>query len=112
MIELRYKGQNYIMFGKIKIRNGVNSIPEDEFYRLMKTPLFKHRIDSGVFTVPQGTPLEKPKDKKMEKTTEKTVETKIEKEVEKPVEQQVETETETKKKSKKEDSEKRFDEIV
>jgi hypothetical protein len=61
MVQVKYKGQNYVLFGRTRIVNGVNEIPDDEFYRLMKTPLFRSRIESGVFQVPQGTPLEKPK---------------------------------------------------
>lgn len=86
MVDVRYKGQNYIMFGKIKISNGVNSIAEDDFYRLMRTPLFKYRIEKGVFSVPLGTLLEKPKVNKMENTTEKVTEKVKEKQVEKPIE--------------------------
>lgn len=105
MINVTYKGQNYVMFGKIKIKNGVNPILEDEFYRLMRNPLFKYRIENGIFTVPANTPLER---KKMEKTTEKTVEKEVETEVQKTDDQSLEKDT--KKKTKEKES--RTDEII
>lgn len=61
MVALKYKGQNYVVFGRTRISAGMNEIPDDEFYRLMKSPLFKARVTSGVFTVPEGFPLEQPK---------------------------------------------------
>lgn len=61
MVQLKYKGQNYVVFGRTRINTGMNEIPDDEFYRLMKTPLFKARVTSGVFTVPEDFPLEQPK---------------------------------------------------
>lgn len=94
MINLTYKGQNYIIFGNIKIRNGVNSIPEEDFYRLMKDQFFRARLEKGIFTVPQGTKLEPTKTKKAE---------------EKPAE--VEEVKDSKKKTKEKESENRFDEI-
>lgn len=61
MVLLKYKGQNYISFGNRKIVNGVNDIPDDEFYKLMKFPTFKSRVLSNKFTVPFGFPLDAPK---------------------------------------------------
>lgn len=60
MVKITYKGQNYILFGKHRIGNGVTEIPDEEFYRLMKTPTFSARVRSNVFQVPKGFPLEHP----------------------------------------------------
>lgn len=60
MVQLKYKGQNYILFGKRRIANGVNEIPEEEFYKLMKSPSFSQRVKQRVFEVPKDFPLEKP----------------------------------------------------
>lgn len=72
MVALKYKGQNYVVFGRTRINTGMNEIPDDEFYRLMKSPLFKARVTSGMFQVPEGFPLEQPKvAKKLEKAAPK-----------------------------------------
>lgn len=63
MVEVRYKGTNYIQFGERKIVNGVNEIPEDEFYKLMDHPSFAERVKGKIFLVPAGHPLERPKEK-------------------------------------------------
>lgn len=61
MVAIKYKGQNSISFsGKAKIVNGINEIPDDLFYDLMKQKLFAVRVKSGIFEVPKGFPLEKP----------------------------------------------------
>lgn len=61
MVMIKYKGQNSITFaGKVKIVNGMNDVPDDVFYDLMKQKLFAIRVKSGVFEVPKGFPLEKP----------------------------------------------------
>lgn len=61
MVLVKYKGQNYLLFGRFKIVNGFNEIPDEEFYKLMKQPTFAHRISSGALSVPNGFPLEEPK---------------------------------------------------
>lgn len=72
MVQLKYKGQNYVVFGRTRINTGMNEIPDAEFYRLMKSPLFSSRVQSGVFQVPEGFPLEQPKPaKKVEKEASK-----------------------------------------
>lgn len=60
MVQVKYKGQNYIMFGTRKIVNGQNDIPDEEFYKLMNHPSFASRISSKVFEVPSGFSLVNP----------------------------------------------------
>lgn len=61
MVAIKYKGQNSITFaGKVRIVNGMNDVPDDVFYDLMKQKLFAIRVKSGIFEVPKGFPLEKP----------------------------------------------------
>jgi hypothetical protein len=67
MVKVTYKGQNYILFGKTRIANGVNEISDEEFYRLMKTPTFASRVNSKILQVPKDFPLEKPSKKRIEK---------------------------------------------
>lgn len=61
MVAVKYKGQNYLLFGSTKIVNGFNDIADQEFYKLMKYPTFSNRISSGILSVPNGFPLEDPK---------------------------------------------------
>lgn len=61
MVLLTYKGQNNVYFGSRKIVPGINDIPDDEFYKLMKYPTFKSRVESSKFSVPASFPLELPK---------------------------------------------------
>jgi len=72
MVNVIYRGQNYLMFGRIKIVNGNNEIAEDEFYKLMKYPTFAFRISNGTLQVPKDFPLEQPKPlKKADKSVSK-----------------------------------------
>jgi hypothetical protein len=61
MVQVKYKGSNYLLFGKNRIVNGINEIPDEEFYKLMKHPSFSSRITKGELGVPKDFPLEKPK---------------------------------------------------
>lgn len=54
MVQLKYKGQNPLIFGKISIKNGLNEINEEEFYNLMLHPSFVSRLQTRTFTVPKG----------------------------------------------------------
>lgn len=72
MVNLIYRGQNYVLIGKYKIVNGNNEIPDDDFYKLMKSPLFASRVNKKIFQVPKDFPLEKPEiEKKKEPRKEK-----------------------------------------
>lgn len=76
MVAIKYKGQSYISFGgKTKIVAGMNEISDDLFYDLMKQKLFAARVNSGVFEVPKGFPLERPT-KKMEQVENKSPDSK------------------------------------
>lgn len=59
MVQLRYKGQNFILVGGYKISTGYTEIKDEDFYRLMNSPTFAHRVELGVFQVPVDFPLKK-----------------------------------------------------
>lgn len=60
MVNLIYRGQNYVLIGKYKIVNGNNEIQDDDFYKLMKSPIFALRVNQKIFEVPKDFPLERP----------------------------------------------------
>ena len=59
MVAIKNNGKNCLMFGEISIKSGMTEIKDDDFYRLMKHPLFRFRIENKIFTVPPEFPLEK-----------------------------------------------------
>lgn len=59
MVAIKNNGKNCLMFGQISIKSGMTEIKDDDFYRLMKHPLFRFRIENRIFEVPVGFPLEK-----------------------------------------------------
>lgn len=65
MVQVKYKGQNFLVFGNTKIVNGINEIPDDQFYELMVYKTFASRVVSGVLGVPQGFSIHK-KQKKID----------------------------------------------
>jgi hypothetical protein len=62
MVAIRYKGQNYLVFGKYRIANGYTEIPDADFYQLMKSPTFAYRVNQRILEVPKDFPIEKPKE--------------------------------------------------
>jgi len=64
MVQVKYKGQNFLVFGKTKIVNGFNEILDDQFYELMIYKTFSSRVVSGVLGVPQDFSIYK-KEKKV-----------------------------------------------
>lgn len=78
MVQVKYKGQNFLVFGKTKIVNGVNEIPDDQFYELMIYKTFASRVVSGVLGVPQGFSIHK-KEKKIDQKSEIEIESKDQK---------------------------------
>jgi hypothetical protein len=70
MVAIRYKGQNYLVFGKFRIANGYTEIPDADFYKLMKFPTFAYRVNQRILEVPAGFPIDKPADEKKDKSVE------------------------------------------
>lgn len=70
MVNVIYRGQNYLLFGRTRIVNGNNEIPEEEFYKLMKYPTFALRISNRQLQVPEDFPLEPPKSPKKDNKVE------------------------------------------
>ena len=62
MVQVRYKGQNFIYINGYKIKAGVNEIKDDDFYEMMRTKTFKFRVEQKILEVEPGFPLEKPTD--------------------------------------------------
>lgn len=67
MVAIRYRGKNTIIFPpKYRFAFGITEVVDDDFYELMRSPLFANRVKNGVFEVPADFPLEKPKIEKKE----------------------------------------------
>lgn len=62
MVQVRYKGQNFIYINGYKIKAGVNEIKDEDFYNMMRTKTFKFRVEQKILEVEPGFPLEKPAD--------------------------------------------------
>ena len=60
MVQIRYKGQNYLIVGKYRFNNGYTEVKDDDFYEMMKSPTFAYRVNQRILEVPKDFPLEKP----------------------------------------------------
>lgn len=60
MVQVLYRGQNYVLINGYKIINGANEIKDDDFWRMMKSPTFAFRVKEKIFEIPKDFPLEKP----------------------------------------------------
>lgn len=61
MVQVKYKGLNTLFVGGYALKAGFNEIKDEDFWNLMKTKLFKYRVEQKILEVPAGFPLEKPK---------------------------------------------------
>lgn len=59
MVQIRYKGQNYLVFGKYRFNNGYTEVKDEDFYELMKSITFAYRVNEKILEVPKDFPLEK-----------------------------------------------------
>ena len=55
-MKIKYKGKNFLYVGGYKIKSGWNEMLDDDFYLLMKTKLFKFRVDQNILEVQAGFP--------------------------------------------------------
>lgn len=57
-MKIKYKGKNFLYVGGYKIKSGWNEMLDDDFYLLMKTKLFKFRVDQNILEVEAGFPMD------------------------------------------------------
>ena len=59
MVKVRYKGLNILYVGSYALKAGYNDMKDEDFYKLMQTKLFRHRVEQKILEVPIDFPLEK-----------------------------------------------------
>lgn len=64
-MKIKYKGKNFLYVGGYKIKSGWNELSDDDFYLLMKTKLFKFRVDQNILEVEPGFPIDALKTEKV-----------------------------------------------
>lgn len=70
MVQIRYKGQNYLIVGKYRFNNGYTEVKDEDFYEMMKSPTFAYRVNQRILEVPKGFPIEKPEAESVKKSKE------------------------------------------
>lgn len=70
MVQIKYKGLKTIYVGGYAFRAGFTNVKDEDFWNLMRTKLFKFRVEKKIFEVPKGFPLEKPSPQNLEKKIE------------------------------------------
>jgi hypothetical protein len=63
MVQVKYKGLNTLFVGGYAFKAGLTEVKDEDFWNLMKTKLFKYRVEQKILEVPADFPLEKPKKK-------------------------------------------------
>lgn len=63
MVQVKYKGLNTLYVGGYAFKAGFTEVKDEDFWNLMKTKLFKYRVEQKILEVPADFPREKPKKK-------------------------------------------------